>query len=70
MFVLHRSSCLWNGVTTAQLDEVFQVIKLEIVFVTVHEKVAPILTVHEKFYQSRYRGRERIGGDLVKVLME
>jgi hypothetical protein len=40
------------------------------VFATVREKVALILSVHEKFYQSRYRGHERIGGDLLKVLME
>ena len=57
-------------VTAAQLDEVWQVIKLEIVFAIVHKKVTLILSVHEKFYQSRYRGRERIGGSLVKVLME
>ena len=56
--------------TTAQLDEVFRVIQVEILFATVHEKVALILSVHEKFYQSRYGSHECNCAGVVKVLLE
>ena len=37
-----------------QPDELLRVVKVEIVFTTADEKVALILYLREKFYQSRY----------------